>query len=276
MKRHFLAIVAMVLSMYATAQVDPNFHIYLCFGQSNMQGSAPIGEEEKVGDGRFWVISPSDFENINRKQGEWYIATPPLSQPWAKLSIADGFGRAMVDRMPEEVKVGVAVVAVGGCDIRLFDKDLYLDYLNTYPDEWFANQVKSYGGDPYGRLVHIDKLAQRQGVIKGIILHQGETNTGNKDWPKYVEKVYNNLLEDLRLEAEDVPLIAGEVVDSEHNGTCASMNTIINTLPEEIPTAYVVSSAGCSCLSDCTHFDTAGVKELGKRYAEKMIEVKRK
>lgn len=32
--------------MKASAAPDPNFHIYLCFGQSNMEGNAAIEEEE--------------------------------------------------------------------------------------------------------------------------------------------------------------------------------------------------------------------------------------
>ena len=107
------------------------------------------------------------------------------------------------------------------------------------------------------------------------MLHQGESNEGDKNWPLYVKKVYNNLLNDLKLSADSVPLIAGEVVHADQGGECAPMNPIINTLPATIPTAHVVSSAGCTCLPDKTHFDTNGVRELGKRYAEKVIEIQK-
>lgn len=81
------------------------------------------------------------------------------------------------------------------------------------------------------------------------------------------------MLADLSLKADDVPLIAGEVVHEELNGKHAHMNPIINKLPETIPTAHIVSSRGCTVKEDKTHFDTAGIRELGKRYAEKMLEV---
>jgi hypothetical protein len=41
------------------------------------------------------------------------------------------------------------------------------------------------------------KLAQESVVIKGILLYQRETNTGDEEWPNYVKTVYHNLLADL-------------------------------------------------------------------------------
>ena len=89
--------------------------------------------------------------------------------------------------------------------------------------------------------------------------------------PEKVKMVYESLLKDLGLKAKDVPLLAGEVVHADQGGVCASMNNIIRTLPQVIPTADVVSSAGCTCATDSLHFDAAGYRELGRRYAEKML-----
>lgn len=251
---------------------NADFHIYLCFGQSNMEGSATIEEQDKTVDSRFKMMASMNCPDLGRIKGKWYAAEPPLSQCGVGLSPADYFGRTMIDKLPKNIKVGVVSVAIGGCDIRLFDKDLYMDYDEMYGD-WFTDKIKAYGGNPYQRLIELAKLAQKDGVVKGIILHQGETNEGNGEWPLYVKKVYENILADLSLNAEDVPLLAGEVAHAEQNGKCASMNTIIDKLPEAISTAYVVSSKGCGVREDNVHFNSAGVRELGKRYAEKMIEL---
>ena len=104
---------------------DPNFHIYLCFGQSNMEGQGEIEEYDKIVDNRFLMMQSVDCPDLERTKGSWYTAIPPLSQCWSGLSPADYFGRTMVEKLPENIKVGVINVAVGGCDIRLFDKDLY-------------------------------------------------------------------------------------------------------------------------------------------------------
>ena len=79
------------------------------------------------------------------------------------------------------------------------------------------------------------------------------------------------MLEDLGLDAKNVPLLAGEVVGEDQGGVCASMNKIINTLPQTIPTAHIISSKGCTVREDQVHFDSDGARELGKRYAEKML-----
>src|SRR5690606_9598167 len=132
------------------------------------------------------------------------------------------------------IKVGVINVSVGGCKIELFDKENYQSYVSSAPD-WLKNMVKEYDGNPYARLVETAKLAQKDGVIKGILLHQGESNTGDAEWPMKVKRVYDNLISDLGLDPEKTPLLAGEMVSKEQGGRCASMNAIIAKLPETIP-----------------------------------------
>ena len=133
--------------------------------------------------------------------------------------------------------------------------------------------VKEYDGNPYARLVELAKLAQKDGVIKGILLHQGESNTGDPEWPNKVKLVYERLLSDLNLKAKNVPLLAGETVNADQHGKCASMNAIIDTLPRTIPTAHVISSAGCPAAKDSLHFTAQGYRMLGTRYGMKMLEL---
>ncbi|MFR9496174.1 MAG: cellulase family glycosylhydrolase [Rikenellaceae bacterium] len=248
--------------------------IYLCIGQSNMEGQGAIEAQDVTCSDRLKMMPTAEGYTPEREMGEWSAGIPPLSGPYSGLSPADYFGRAMVENLPDDVGVGLITVAIGGCDIRIFDKDIYSNYLATYDEEWFLNKVNAYGANPYKRLIDMAKIAQQDGDICGIILHQGETNTGDDQWCNYVNKVYTDILTDLGLEAKDVPLIAGQVVPESANGVCAAMNNIIDTLPETIPTAYVVSSEGCAVKEDCVHFDTEGIRLLGERYAEKMIEVK--
>lgn len=252
---------------------DNNFHIYLCFGQSNMEGQGVIEDQDLQVNNRFKVLQSVSCSNLSREKGRWYVAIPPLCQCYSHLSPADYFGRTLVENLPEHISVGVINVAVGGCDIRLFDKDIYQDYDSTYTENWFTDKIKAYNGNPYAHLLELAKLAQNDGVIKGILLHQGETNTNDKHWPEYVQKIYSDLLSDLHLEAENVPLLAGEVVHADQGGICASMNEIINALPETIPTAHIVPSNGCTAKADSVHFNAEGYRELGKRYGQTMLSI---
>nr|WP_315158639.1 sialate O-acetylesterase [uncultured Flavobacterium sp.] len=274
MRKFFNLMIVSILVFTADtiySQQDPDFHIYLSFGQSNMEGSAKIEPQDTVGvDNRFQVLEAVNCPELKREKGKWYTAVPPLCRCKTGLTLTDYFGRTMVTQLPKNVKVGIINVAVGGCKIELFDKDKYEAYMTTAPD-WMKGMVKEYDGNPYGRLVEMAKIAQKDGVIKGILLHQGESNTGDTLWTKKIKIVYDNLMKDLNLNPKDVPLLAGETVNADQGGICASMNTIIGALPKTIPNSHVISSSGCTVAKDNLHFDAAGYRELGKRYAEKML-----
>lgn len=267
----FLVVLLTTFLLSATAfSQDKKFYIFLCFGQSNMEGNAHIEPQDSTVDDRFRVLEAVDCPNLGREKGKWYTALPPLCRCRTGLTPADYFGRTLVANLPKDVKVGVINVAVGGCKIELFDKDNYQSYVSTAPS-WMINMIKEYDGNPYQRLVEMGKLAQKAGVIKGILLHQGESNTGDTTWPQKVKLVYDNLLHDLNLNSNAVPLLAGELVDAEQGGACASMNKIIAKLPQTIPNAHVISSAGCTQRGDKLHFTAAGYRKLGERYGMQML-----
>jgi len=249
---------------------DPKFYVFLCFGQSNMEGFPGVEQQDKTVDKRFQVLAAVDFANMGRTKGNWYDAIPPLCRSSTGLCPADYFGRTLVARLPEDVTVGVVNVSVAGCKIELFDKDNYKTYASTAAS-WMTNIIKEYSGNPYQHLVDMGKVAQKKGVIKGILLHQGESNTNDKEWPNKVKSIYEDLLKDLGLKAENVPLLVGEVVNADQRGATASMNTIMAELPKTIPTAHVISSKGCEARTDRLHFTAAGYRELGKRYGEAML-----
>lgn len=252
---------------------DPNFHIYLCFGQSNMEGNAAIEGKDRVGvDPRFMMMAAVDMPSSKRKKGEWYTAYPPLCRDYTGLTPADYFGRTMVENLPESIKVGVINVAVGGASIDLFDQDKCADYIKKEAD-WFKNYCSEYGNDPYKVLVTMAKKAQQNGVIKGILLHQGCTNNGQKDWLVRVKRIYVRLLHDLGLNEEETPLLIGELLSQEQGGICWGHNNVIAKTQPVIPNSYVVSSKDCPGASDGLHFTAEGYRMIGKRYAEKMLEI---
>lgn len=256
-----------------TAAPDPDFHVYLAFGQSNMEGFPGIeAEDRSVVDPRFQMLAAVDFVNLGRKQGEWYPAVPPLCRSSTGLCPADYFGRTLVERLPPRARVGVLNVSVAGCKIEMFDRDAWQAYAAT-AQPWMTRIIAEYGGNPLQRLVDMARVAQRQGVIKGILLHQGESNTNDAAWPDKVAKIYRNLLAELGLDAARVPLLAGETVNADQQGAAASVNEIIARLPQVVPTARVVSSKGCEARGDHLHFTPAGYRELGRRYAQAVLAI---
>ena len=269
-KMLFLLAVLLTLATQAAADPDPNFYIYLCFGQSNMEGGGKIEAQDRLADKHFQVLADFDVPSRNWTKGQWYEAIPPLTRRTRGLSLVDSFGKTMVANLPPSIRIGVVKVGVSGTKIELWDKDGFRAYLAT-ADAWKVNLANEYGGSPYAYLVELAKIAQQSGVIKGILLHQGESNAEDKDWPKKVKTVYDNLMKDLQLKPEAVPLLAGEVVNADQGGEKASANEIMKNLPATLSNSYVISSAGLPCNPDHLHFTAEGYRQFGKRYAEKML-----
>lgn len=253
---------------------DPNFYIYLCFGQSNMEGNSNYEQKDLEGvSPRFLMMAAVPDSTRGREAGKWYTATPPLCRPDNGICPVDWFGRTMVENLPENVRVGVLNVAVGGCRIEVFMKDRAVEAGKEY--QWMQRTIKNYDGNAYEHLIKYAKLAQKDGVIKGILMHQAESNIGEEDWPEKVKYVYNTIIEDLGLDAKQVPLLAGEVVSASAGGPSASMNEIVDKLPSYLENSYVISSEGCASgghgAFDKIHFSAAGYRELGRRYAVQML-----
>ena len=206
------AIMLMTSLLHVSAEVDPNFHIYLCFGQSNMEGNAQWESiDNSYVDPRFQMLATCNFSNPSRSMGRWYTAKCPIVSPDGRLGPTDYFGRTMVAAMPTDVKIGVIAVAMGGSPIEMFDKDLY-------------------------------------------------------------EQKYKDMLNDLGLNAEDVPLFVGEVEYENMGGSCSSHNQQVARIPSVIPTGHVVKANQLPGNGqDPWHFSANGYRIFGRRYAFEVL-----
>ena len=268
-KRFILALAALSLGLQAFAQgPDPDFHIYLCFGQSNMEaGARPAPQDEGFNDPRFQFMAAVDMPRYGREKGHWYTATPPICREGNNLGPVDFFGRKMIENLPPNIRVGVINVSVAGAKLELWDKDAYKEYIDNERD-WMKAIVAQYGGSPYHRLLEIARIAQKDGVIKGMLLHQGESNPDDAAWPGRVKKIHDDLCAELGLNPDDIPLLAGELKYAEVDGVCAAFNDVVLPhLPEVMPNAHIISALGCESTGDQFHFSTEGMRLMGYRMA---------
>lgn len=275
MKKYLLTGIMLLTTIIgAQAEPDPNFYIYLCFGQSNMEGNArPEDIDKQDVDERFQMLACVDFQEPARTMGQWYTAYPPIVRQHTGLGMADYFGRTMVKNLPDNVKVGVVDVAIGGTRIEGFMQDKVAAYIDSMKphEQWLRNFYKAYDNDPYKRLVDMARIAQQSGVIKGILLHQGESNNMQQDWPLKVKKIYDSLISDLGLKAADIPLFVGETVRTEEGGHCGGHNAVIATVPSVIPNSYVIPANGCAQRGDGLHFTAQSYRIMGQRYAQEAL-----
>jgi hypothetical protein len=196
-----------------------------------------------------------------------------MFHPFENLSPADYFGRAMVDSLPG-VTVGIIPVAIGAVSIRAFDKDQYESYFKGDGKDIMSwGWPKDYDNNPPGRILELAKKAKEVGVIKGFIFHQGESDGTDDNWRRTVYKTYKDIIDALDLDENEVPFVAGELLQ-EGNNCCGSKNGGIAQLKNNFKKFGLASSKGLQGNGkDPYHFGRAGVIELGRRYCSEMLKL---
>ncbi len=251
-------------------------YVFLCFGQSNMEGNAPIQEKDNTVDPRFksYVCFAGNYDGKDYKVGDVRPATPPLCRAGQAggIGVTDYFGRTMVEKLPKESTVSVVLVAIGGTGIDGFHNEKCQAYVDQIDADWLKNYYKLYDNKPYQRLLDVAKIAQKDGEIAGFIFHQGETDAYSPEWNEKLKYIYEWYIKELGLDAKKVPLLAGQVT--------ANNNECINNIPKYIKNSYVISSEGCDNagiaadgFDNKVHFSHQGYEDMGKRYAEQMLKI---
>ncbi len=165
----------MVMPLTSIAAPDPNFHIYLMLGQSNMEGTAEIQSQDQVANPRVQVLQSQTCSG-SLVYGTWREALPTLircPRSDGGLGPGDTFGRTMAALSPSNVTIGLVGGAYGGARIEYFMKSCGSDC--TPPYGGIAGAPNN-GTSGYQWVLDMAKKAQQRGVIKGFIFHQGESN----------------------------------------------------------------------------------------------------
>jgi len=295
----------------STRQLTPpkeEFHVYIAFGQSNMQGPGEIRLQDKTGiSGRWRILNVVDgtYAGEDRVRGQWYTAAPPLIIPdrnlvnYLGLNIglgpSDYFGRTLVAGTSEHIKIGVVAVAHGDLALAAFRKVKGADYFdadtgngsngkeNNRPSaterQGWARYTEAGYASMYDAIIQNAKIAQQTGVIKGIIVHQGESGRGltDKSWAEMLKEIYDDMLADLGLAPNSLPILLGQTWNggSGQTGGALAGDSVIQTT---LPNAWIISSKDCGGRTgkgqpDNTHFGSEGLELLGTRYGKKMLEL---
>jgi hypothetical protein len=293
-------------------QIQPQTHVYIAFGQSNMQGPGEVREQDKdrtaISD-RWQILNvvAGTYAKENRVKGQWYKAVPPLIIPDSGspnylgipigLGPTDYFGRTLAEGTPEHITIGVVAVANGDLALASFHKTQGATYFdstngngsngkeNTRPSNTERQGWTRYTGagytSLYAAIIDNVKIAQEQGgIVKGIIVHQGESGRGltYATWENILKEIYDDMLSDLGLEPNSIPILLGQLWNA-GTGPGGYLNTDNTLIKAVIPNAWVISSEGLTQgrtgqgQPDNIHFGAADLEGLGIRYGEKMLEL---
>jgi hypothetical protein len=227
-----------------------------------MVGAPKPEAQDEVQEPRVVVLGYDDCENTGRTYNHWYTAKPPLHGCYAGVGPGDYFGKALAAAYPKAT-IGLVPLGINGVDVDFFLKGVVSSRRHEFqipPDNHWSGA--------YDWVIERARLAQRVGKIRGIIFHQGESDTGQTQWVGKVKQMVTDLRQDLAL--GEIPFVAGELL---YGGCCGpSHNPLMALLPTEISHTKIVSAKGLKG-QDVAHFDLFGQRELGARYGKAMIEL---
>lgn len=250
----------------ASGETFEGKELFILFGQSNMSGMSPMPSEPWPIDERITFMVQYDCPSLGQTKDEWLPAEPPLHGcQWANggigLGLADYFGKAMADAWPDS-QIGLIPNAIPAVTIDVFMKG--------GPSPGGGSKALPDGyTSAYTLMVDRAKEAQKLGRIRGILLHQGESdyNQGfGEEWLGKLTTVVADLRADLGL-TEDVPFLAGQIPPGNYDGH----NVYVDQVPGAIPNSAVISSEG-TAIHDIAHFDQESARIMGERYAEAFLE----
>jgi len=233
-------ILSICVHTYGQKNSAKTMDLYLLIGQSNMAGRGAVAIQAE---------KPSENILMLDKANNWVVAKDPLhfDKPSAGVGPGLSFAEAMLKGQKNK-QIGLIPCAWGGSPIKVWKPGA--KYFENYP---------------YDEAVARAKVAMQKGILKGILWHQGESDNNAEKSKVYLEKI-KELIANLRkdLNAPNLPFVAGEIGRFNKEDF---INSIVNTLPNEVGNTAVVSSEALTDKGDHLHFDTSSAQELGKRYA---------
>ena len=232
-----------------------DFHVFLLMGQSNMAGGIhgrELTDEDKT---------PVPGIVIRRGKG-WIPAAHPIHVGGKKNGFGLGlpFAREYKKHHPG-VTVGLVPCASGGKRIDLLRK----------------------GSNLYRAAMGKTQLALEMGTIKGVLWHQGESDTVTHERADSYENKLHQLIVDVRAElrSPDLPFIVGDLgqlygigekrePDLDKVARVKKVRAALRGVPEKVKNTALVETTGLtySDAPKCTHFDKNSYITLGQRYAE--------
>lgn len=229
-----------------------DFHLFLLAGQSNMAGRG--------------VLEPQDLEahaNVLTldRSGEWVPAVDPIhfDKPIAGVGPGRSFGLAIAEH-DSSVTIGLIPCAVGGSAITAWVPAGKDSATNTHPYDDALNRVRR---------------ALKDGVLKAILWHQGESDANPEAAPLYKERL-RALVAKLRSDIGDstLPFIAGQLGQFGRNDWNDVIDRSQRELAVEVPYMAFVNSDGLAHKGDSLHFSAEAARIFGKRYAHAYLKIR--
>lgn len=233
----------------------PKLDLFLCIGQSNMAGTAPLESEKgdmDLVEGAYLFNSSFMFEKAANGMNRY---SNILSTSAQYYGLTYSYAKTITQRLNKPI--GLIVNARGGSAIQLWEKE-----------------GTDIGDSLYLKTLERAIEAKKWGDFKGVLWHQGEANRSNFQTIGYTV-LLKSLVENLRIDLGNNSLffVAGEI--GHWNSENTAFNAMINTIDNLIPNSSCISAEGLINVSNLKdnndHFNREGLMLLGERYADTII-----
>ncbi|MCB0669864.1 MAG: sialate O-acetylesterase [Saprospiraceae bacterium] len=231
------------------------FWIFILAGQSNMAGRGQVEPPDTIDNNR--ILS------VNEKH-QWIYAKEPLHYYEPNLTGLDcgmSFANNLLDHIPSDVTVGILPCAIGGSSV----------------EQWLGDSLYR-GVRLFSNFKEKADLAGKSGIIKGLLWHQGESNSKPELIPTYKEKLVH-LLTAFRtyISNDSLPVVAGQLgaytEPEERQKRWNSINSIIREIAAEDPFVGVIETKDLTEKGDKVHFDSKSQRTMGERFADEIAEM---
>lgn len=234
-----------------------SFHMFLLMGQSNMAGyGALLPEDDKKIEGCYML---RDIEGQSDAYN-WVPAKQPIHSRLNsdRFCLAGPFAKTYRELYPQ-MTVGLIPMGWGGAPITKMNK-----------------------GTPfYQETINKALWAKKQGTLKALLWHQGESDTvSSKDADLYEERLLQ-LIKDIRtdLDEPELMVIIGNLAEfygtgSDHSAPervkrIKKVKDSLRNISNELPYVGFVESSGLRSIDQHqVHFDRESYIIFGKRYLD--------
>ncbi|MBM1107268.1 sialate O-acetylesterase [Aurantibacter crassamenti] len=226
-----------------------NVSVYILAGQSNMAGRGFVEPSDTIPNEKLFSVN---------KNGQLILAKEPLHYYESQLTGLDcgvSFGKTILENNNEDY-VLLLPTAVGGSSIQQWIKD------SIHRDVPLLSNFKEKVS-----------IGKKYGTIKGILWHQGESDTSNELNIKEYSNRLSYLFNEFRtiVGNNQLPIILGELGGySKDNESWQKINSAIHSYTQKDSLTSFITTQDLEHKGDYIHFNANGQREMGKRYAQKM------
>lgn len=235
----------------AAADEPQNLQIYVLMGQSNMAGRGLLEKTREPLHPKILMLT---------KEERWEPASEPLH--FDKSIAGAGLGASFALRMAAaepQAMIGLVPCAVGGTPLSRWQK----------------------GADLYEQALKRIRAAQKAGIVRGVLWHQGENDALDLQQAESYGRRLAEMVNDLRQETgnSQLPFVAGTLGDFLSDDAAGNpshwrtVNAQLLLLPGLTAGTAIVDASGLKPKSDGVHFDTPSLRTLGERYATAMLKL---